>query len=288
MPKLNGQPGTVSKILWHFTGGPKWNSSTDRQETRRKPAPDAYKAFTSILRAKELRVGGYAELARVIIKERHRYDRSTGQKIIEKDVPVVVRSAPVCCLADIPIAHLRYHENRYGRFAIGFHRDAAVRHSFNPVLYTLEHTNLIRSIYDGLAELESIDCASPAFAAMDISNYSGDCEHDDIEDLKSSAFQIEGYMDDIDESVKASRKRFAKIVAFVKTFTEKEFTSIYCEREWRSLDAFKFTRDDLAMLILPHRIGKVTYYGDFIRDQIRRLKLPRRIPVVPWEDLIEH
>ena len=208
--------------------------------------------------------------------------------IVKKDVTVTVRSAPVCCLADIPIAHLRYHENRYGRFAIGFHRDSAIHHGFNPVLYTLEHTHLIRSIYEGLAELNSIDCSAASSAASEVADYMGDCEHEDIDDLRMWGGEAESYIGDIETSVDFSHKRFTKVLAFVKTFSHDEFGSIYCEREWRSIRPFKFKHDEIAMLILPHKIGKRSYYGEFIRDQIKRLNLPRRIPVVPWEDLIEH
>jgi len=35
-------PGTVSKILWHFTGGPTWNTEKEKQNTTPKPANDAY------------------------------------------------------------------------------------------------------------------------------------------------------------------------------------------------------------------------------------------------------
>jgi len=288
MPQPNAQPGTVSKILWHFTGGPKWNSKTERQSSSRKPANAAYKAFCGILRSKELRLGGYAEIARVLIPERRRYDLAKKDFVIEKDVTVAVRSSPVCCLADIPIAHLRYHENRYGRFAIGFHREAAVRRGFNPVLYTLEHTHVIRSLYSGIIGLESVDCLSAHNAAAEVSNYWGDCEHDDIDDLRMWGSEAVDYIEMIEGSINDANKSFAKLLAFIKTFTQEEFASIYCEREWRALKPFAFTYDDLAMLILPQSVGTCRYYDEFIRDQIRKLNLPRRVPIVPWEDLIEH
>ena len=31
----------LSKILWHFTGGPKWDTAKDRQEQRPKPMEEA-------------------------------------------------------------------------------------------------------------------------------------------------------------------------------------------------------------------------------------------------------
>ena len=44
---MNGTPGTVSKILWHFTGGPRWNSELNRQEQEPKPAEEACEARDS-------------------------------------------------------------------------------------------------------------------------------------------------------------------------------------------------------------------------------------------------
>ena len=288
MANQETQPGTVSKILWHFTGGPKWNSKTNRQAASTKSAADAFSAFKSILKSKELRVGSYAELARVIVPERTRYDREKRDLVTERNVEVLVKSAPVCCLADIPIAHLRYHQRRYGRFAIGFHRQSAVAKGFNPVLYTLENDHLIQSIYQGLAELRSIDCNSVASIAGEISSFSPDAEFDELYDLNSLGDEAEGYIGDIENSVEYSFSQFQKVLAYIKTFSSDEFSTIYCEREWRSLNPFNFSYDDVAMLILPHKVGRNSYYAKFIGQQVKRLNLPRRVPVVPWEDLIEH
>jgi hypothetical protein len=49
-------PGTVSKIHWHFTGGPRWNKDLNRQEDHPKPIEDAFVALLSILRSKEIQV----------------------------------------------------------------------------------------------------------------------------------------------------------------------------------------------------------------------------------------
>lgn len=289
MPKQTStSPGTVSKILWHFTGGPKWDSKAERQKASKKPASAAYNAFCSILKSKQLRLGGYSELARVLIPERRRYDAKTHKSIIEKNITVMVRSAPVCCLADIPIPHLQYHGNRYGRFAVGFHRNAAVAQGFNPVLYTLEDTHVIRSIYRGIVELDSADCLSAENAATEISNYWGDCEHEDIDELRSLGDEAVDYIQGIEHSIQSANDGFTKLLAFTKTFTQDEFSSIYCEREWRSLKQFNFTYDDIAMLVLPKTVSKYNYYTEFIREQVKKLNLPRRIPIVPWDDLIEH
>ena len=100
--------------------------------------------------------------------------------------------------------------------------------------------------------------------------------------------RADSFIGDIEQSVESSYAQFQKVLAYVKTFSVDEFATIYCEREWRSLQPFNFSHDDIAMLILPYKVERNSYYTEFIRDQIRRLNLPRRVPVVPWEDLIEH
>ena len=62
LPALS--PGTVSKILWHFTGGPQWSQKLRKQKLRPKPPKQAYKALKKILSSKTLRVGGYREIIR--------------------------------------------------------------------------------------------------------------------------------------------------------------------------------------------------------------------------------
>ena len=39
---MPSSPGTVSKILWHFTGGPRWNDVEKRQEKEPKSIEEAY------------------------------------------------------------------------------------------------------------------------------------------------------------------------------------------------------------------------------------------------------
>ena len=57
------------------------------------------------------------------------------RSIVEK---TVLTHCQICCLSEIPIQHLPYHAKRYGRFAIGFHRESCLQKGFRPVLYALE------------------------------------------------------------------------------------------------------------------------------------------------------
>src|SRR3954454_8541512 len=100
---MPSSPGTVSKILWHFTGGPRWNVAENRQEKEPKPTEDAYSALVEILKSRELRIGGYREVIQAILPRIQRLDPVTKEVIEEANVRRKISSAPVCCLADIPV-----------------------------------------------------------------------------------------------------------------------------------------------------------------------------------------
>jgi abortive phage resistance protein AbiGi (putative antitoxin) len=280
-------PGTVSKLLWHFTGGPKWNNRELTQNDRPKSPRLAYEALVSILKSRELRLGSYAEIARVTLPMRRRYDTKTRRSVEQKNVCIAVKSAPMCCLADIPIAHLAYHSNRYGKMAIGFHRDAVVNSEFNPVLYTLDDMGVIRSLYSGLNHMDTVDAATISMSAHEIESCADGLNDDIAAEISSTAQVLGAEADDITEAIGASRESFQRLLAFVKTFDRNQFQTVYCEREWRSLKPFRFIQDDIAMIVLPKALGRTNYFRRFVGTAFARA-LPRSIPIVPWEDLVEH
>ena len=98
------------------------------------------------------------------------YDAITKRYNTEYDVHKTVTSSSVCCLADIPIMHLSYHAGRYGKIAIGFHRDTAIDHGFSPVFYQLEETAVLQAIYAGFAGLESMDSCELEATVEELSN----------------------------------------------------------------------------------------------------------------------
>jgi len=227
----------------------------------------------------------YAERARVIVARRTRYDSASKTNVVEHNVPVSITSAPVCCLADIPIAHLAYHSARYGKFALGFHRDSIVSAGFNPVLYTLEDTHVIRSMYKGLTSLRAIDMSTIESAAMDIAIEAMDFPDSGID---SDASDIASEANIIEDRIGAAIRSVQRLLAFTKTFSKSEFGTIYCEREWRSVKLFKFDADDIAMIVMPRSVGSRHYFEKFVSDAAKRCRLPRSVPIVPWEDLIEY
>jgi hypothetical protein len=282
-------PGTVSKILWHFTGGPHWNPAKKRQNLKPKAPTEAFEALRGILTTRELRRGRYRELVKVNVPTRVR--NSTSKKWIKGPEKIVEReSAPVCCVADIPVAHLSYHAGRYGKIAVGFHRDAPVRARFNPVFYTLCNSPAMKALHRSISALEGID----EDMLMDSA---GDSDWSDLEDLQcgeghpvelpvSLRFHTADFSEAI-ESIETANERIKSFLAFIKTFDENEFSTIYCEREWRSTSDFSFTFEDVAMIVVP-KTGEAQLFKSFVDEVAPEVGLPRSVPVVPWEDLIEH
>jgi len=283
-------PGTVSRILWHFTGGPGWNKVKNRQESRPKPASEAYEALLSILTSKELRLGQYREVVKVLVPKLRRYNAKKRQTEELTNTIVELLSSPVCCLADIPVAHLSYQAKRYGRLAIGFHRDAAVRHGFNPVFYTLHDTKVLRSVYQGFAQLRQVNAQSLREAERNIDSQVEDltCKHGHPVDTDSGWYDARGELSDIGDAVGEAQTSLTEFLAFVKTFDQHEFSTVYCEREWRSTKPFPFTTNDVAMIVLPKIGSETSNFNLFVGEETGRLNFPRSIPVVPWEDLVEH
>lgn len=177
----------------------------------------------------------------------------------------------------------------YGKFAIGFHRSAAIHNGFNPIFYSPEYGEAVRSICYPLYALKGIDSGDITRIAreIDVAVRPFANQIDSI-DILSTLQTIEDEAETIDIFVKDAFDSLLKLVAYVKTFQEDEFGTLYCEREWRSLKNFNFSYDDLAMIVLPRCDGKRQYFEEFVTKVVPRIKLPRRIPIVPWEDLVEH
>ena len=88
-------------------------------------------------------------------------------------------------------------------------------------------------------------------------------------------------------SIKGSLQEFWKFLAFVKTFNENEFGTIYCEREWRSIRPLNFEYDDISMIALPRSKGDGDYFERFV-EEAKSIPLPPTVSVVAWDDLVEH
>ncbi len=284
-------PGTVSRILWHFTGGPSWDLKKQRQNIRPKYPQKAYESLLSILKTSELRVGSYKEIVRVVTPVVKSFDPTLKKTVIKKNVLEELSSNPVCCLADVPVMHLSYLSQRYGKFAIGFHRDAVLNNGFNPVFYTLDNRKIIRTFYEGLSELNNIDASMISYNVESIKNDISTLLLDNEIDDDFDEYELNEINDDVDSiewDLSSAERKIKEILSFIKTFDKSEFSTIYCEREWRAVKTFNFRHEDVAMIVVPKGDQKKQYFDDFINNEIKSIKLPRKIPIVPWEDLVEH
>jgi hypothetical protein len=298
------KPGTVSKILWHFTGGPLWNKKEQRQSNENKSPSQAFKNIKSILQSKELRVGDYFETARFTIENRYIGHDNKGKPVF-KTQNIPINSSRVCCIADVPVMHLDYLSERYGKFAIGFHRESIIKNGFNPVLYTLENSFLSEVVFRCIDSLESIDQEiyfdqisdnfKDTLSKLDDIEYSVKkgaitdevkSELSDIhEELEFIKGDINGSIDHYSGLIENATNKVRTILAFIKTFNKDEFDSIYTEREWRSIKSFNFKESDIAMIVVPKKHNYLKKLCEFAEEN---LELPREIPIVGWEDLIEH
>lgn len=272
---MYNHPGTVSKILWHFTGGPLWDNEQKKQKNELKPESIAYKNLKLILESSTLKLGSYKEIVKVIIDKTIVKNEQTGIWEEKTNWPIEMTSSPICCVADIPIQHLEYHAQRYGKFAIGFYRDSLIKAGFNPVLYTFENASLIKSI-------ARINRAIEKTQANEINEYfeqilRNSPAYDNIVEAKLELFNMENNISEIKE-------KYFDILAFIKTLNHKELNTIYCEREWRSIKEYRFSNKDVVMVVLPKKGSLKNYYNDFIKIST----LPRKIPIICWEDMIEY
>jgi len=285
-------PGTVSKILWHFTGGPLWDSAKNHQCTTLKPASDAYKAFTGILGSKQIRLGGYRELVNIQIHRSEKRGDDPESLYLTPHVESLM-SDPVCCLAEIPISHLSHHSSRYGNMAIGFHREKVVRtRHFAPVHYRLQGQVDMQWLWHAVDNLKKADklAVSDTIERM---RSQLPLLSTQIADADSGALalldELEGQLTLLKYHHGFARTALYETLCWIKSFTEDEFTDIYAEREWRSNRAYDFACNHLAMLVLPREREGVRYFDDFVAVSSEEpFSIPRSVPIVPWEDLIEH
>ena len=143
--------------------------------------------------------------------------------------------------------------------------------------------------HTGFSQLEFVDIDQIKSAADDVDSALDDLPEDaDADNARSYVDNVRYEADSVGDNVEDAKGSLESFMAFVKTFKESEFSTIYCEREWRSVETYRFSLDDVAMIVLPRKIGKQSYFENFIRKVIPRLKMPPIIPVVPWEDLVEH
>ena len=81
--------------------------------------------------------------------------------------------------------------------------------------------------------------------------------------------------------------KIKKMLAFIKSFDQNEFGTIYCEREWRSIKPFNFDYNDISMIALPRSKGDGDYFEHFV-EEAKSIPLPPTVSIVAWDNLVEH
>lgn len=256
---MNIEPGMVSDVLWHFPGGPECRKADG--ENADPSDNDIFAIFTSILQSHQL----WANCAEQIQITLPHVTTPTGKQL--EDVTCSVATSAVGCLAEIPRRYLHYHGQRYGCFGIGFRRDAALKHGFHPVLYTPQsptNAEVITSLWNAHSRLAATHYSAMVELARSLP---------DSEVINSPNFQLTALCESVDPLITSLLSSVQRLASFVKTFTEDEFSTVYCEREWRSLDQFNFTDEDVVELVLPKA---------FIANDEH---FPASVKVTAWEEL---
>ena len=144
---------------------------------------------------------------------------------------------------------------------------------------------MIRGIHEGFAKTKATDVDLTQMLLDEVTTITSEAEL--TEEVGPYLETLRDDSQDIGKALTMAKTSIEQFLAFVKTFEADEFYSIYCEREWRSVSTFNFTFDDVAMIVLPQRADGRDYFAPFVDGRAKALALPRGIPVVPWETLVE-
>lgn len=268
------KPKTHSDILWHFTGGSKWNSTKQNYYLKLKTQKESYDIAIKILSSKVLKLGNYHEKFIVSLPNYEKIDKKSKEKVKIKNKITSLDTSKVCCLADIPRTELFHHAKRYGNMAIGFKRESVIKNSFNPVFYTLNHKEIANKFFaaQGLLKETSLDLiqAEVDDLSADISNQlCSRCESEVSIDDSNIISQTETD----NELIESSLQSLQYLLSYVKTFKENEFETIYAEREWRSLQNFNFNLKDIHSILFPNK----NLLNNFILNYKSVLKIPSSV-----------
>ena len=109
--------------------------------------------------------------------------------------------------------------------------------------------------------------------------------HDLDDKLWSTFYEVEGHANVASSAMPDADRSFQIFLAFVKTFEKKEFTTIYCEREWRLIQPFKFNLDDIFTIVLPRDSGDGGHFERFIKERAS-ITIPPTVYVSAWDELV--
>lgn len=216
----------ASEVLWHFV-------------SREKTDDDSYEILLSVLKT-GLKVGPQNEEVKFL---------NPKTKQVE-----ILYGYHVTCLADIPLKDLHIHAERYGSFAVGFHKASAILNGFNPVLYVNQYSSVFHRF---LELIEEIDEGAKRFP---------------------EAYEKYARLRYLLGSIAKSGDLMASPQADPK-LDHLQMNNFYYEREWRSLSDWDFKSEDVALILVPE-----TKLGNFIHDRSSQkgLRVSETTPVLPF------
>jgi hypothetical protein len=247
--------GTVSHILWHFTGG--------NREGGPKPIKDSFEILKAILISKTLKRGSQKETL------------SFNSPLKSDKNGVTWNTGSVVCLADIPIQSLSYHASHYGRVAIGFKRQSAIQAGFTPVLYCSDKSAAMLKwikIKRGSEALSDYLHKSVRLTKEIDSIVSSDMPDVHVEIVEALSSTLKGELEDFERLFKNYS---------LKAEHSAHIDRILNEREWRLLNDYKFDIDDISMIIVPEADG---LYEELVSNR-SSLGISNTTVIVPWETL---
>lgn len=213
----------TSEILWHFVG----RGKTDEQ---------SFRSLVSILKT-GLRLG-----------ERPENFKFIHPKNKKREIWPCHHS---CSLADIPLKDLHIHVERYGGYALGFHKKNAVLEGFHPVLYMSQYSDFFARFI-----------AARDAAAKDVENSRAQKSYEELMKILGSFCK--------------SGDVLATPASSLRMDTH-QINNFYYEREWRSIRNWDFKAADVALLILPDK-----QVARFFRERKKhQFRLQESTPILP-------
>jgi hypothetical protein len=219
-----------SDVLWHFVGYQHKNDHAKCLAT-----------LLSILKEGKLRLGTEPEP--------FIYHGSDGKKH-------ELCGYQACCIADIPLKDLVLHAKRYGTVAIGFHREAVIKHNFMPICYVPQRSWLVEHYLKIRDELESYL----------------------YENAPDKAEKFQEFLSVLGTIVKACD--FSGEPHDDQAKDAENLNNFYYEREWRSIHEWPFKPEDVAMIIVSD-----TKMAEAVMEEIKKqtVKTLSTIPILTFD-----
>jgi hypothetical protein len=157
----------------------------------------------------------------------------------------------VVCFADIPLADLHMHMQKYSLFGISFKKDFLIKKGASPVFYiSSESTDLT----ERNTSLEMI-------FRKELQNYL-----DYTRALEKTFSPNRPHTSEEESQIKFNMFFLKRILCFLKFWkastNDNDVENYYLEREWRLYGGVNFTFDDIQRVVIPRQFLK-SFRADF-------------------------